>query len=124
MTTGAEVIESLSFDGHTVSYPVFGLGMLLIGFLIIAFFILDKSKLNFLPLGHTGTAYVRALGLPELAITESVKASPESEIEMQEGKFAAKNWDIENNVIIKSVAVGETPPKNENFSGESKNAII
>lgn len=120
MKTGAEVIESLSFDGHTVSYPVFGLGMLLIGFLLIAFFILDKSKLTFLPLGHVGKGYVRALGLPDCVPNESVKV----EKEMQGSNLAPEKWDVENSLDIKAVAVTETPTEYEIFRGESKNAVI
>jgi hypothetical protein len=121
LKTGAEVIESLSFESHTVSYPVFGLGMLLIGFLLVAFIILDKSKLTFLPLGHVGKGYVRALGLPEYVPNESVKV----EKEMIESNSAAESWDVENNLNEKAVAVVEMPSLDkEIFRGESKNAVI
>jgi hypothetical protein len=121
LKTGAEVIASLSFESHTVSYPVFGLGMLLIGFLLVAFNILDKSKLTFLPLGHVGEGYVRALGLPEYVANESVKV----EKEMLESNLAAENWDVENNLDEKAVVVVEMPMlNNEIFRGESKNAVI
>lgn len=120
MKTGAEVIESLSFDAHTVSYPVFGLGMLLIGFLLVAFIILDKSKLTFLPLGHVGKSYVRAFGLPDTVPAESVKV----EKEMLESDSVVEKWDVENNLTGKPIAIVETPTRGEVLRGESKNAVI
>lgn len=53
-TTGEQVLNILSFGGHTIYYPLFGLGMLLIAFSVMALFTLYNSKISFISLGHRG----------------------------------------------------------------------
>jgi len=55
--TGEQVLTLLSFDGHTTSYPVFGLGMVLLAFLSVSYVILDMSKARYTPLGHKGSKF-------------------------------------------------------------------
>jgi hypothetical protein len=47
-------LERLSFGGHTTSYGVFGLGMLLIAFTSCAYVFLLRSKGSYIPLGFVG----------------------------------------------------------------------
>ena len=44
----------LSFDEHTTSYPLFGMGMVLLGFLGVAYFIIDNSRAKYTPVGWKG----------------------------------------------------------------------
>ena len=98
ITTGAQALESLSFEGHTVSYPVFGMGVLSIGFLIVAFLILNSSQLTFLSLGHVGSGYANALNAPTTSMKEvSAKLMPDVAQEKDKITMAAKQWDIEKN---------------------------
>ena len=55
--TGEEVLYSLSFDGHTTAYPIFGLGMVWLAFLTGAYTILHNTKAKFTPLGWKGGKY-------------------------------------------------------------------
>lgn len=64
LTTGEQVLASLSFDHHTILYPVSGLSMLFISYLVIAFIMLLLSVMRFMPLGYTGSKYRRELNLP------------------------------------------------------------
>jgi len=54
ITTGEQVLNGLSFGGKSASYAVFGLGMLLLAFVSLAYFFLHISKSTFLPLGFVG----------------------------------------------------------------------
>jgi len=74
LSTGSEILSTLSFQGETVGDAVFGLGMLLIGFLVSAVVILDLSRLTYMRLGHIGSMTVK---YPD-AITEGVDAPPSS----------------------------------------------
>ena len=56
------MLENLGFGHHTTSYAVFGLGMLLVAYLLSAFTILYFNVLTFLPLGHTGDKFRKAFG--------------------------------------------------------------
>ena len=56
------MLENLGFGHHTTSYAVFGLGMLLVAYLLSAFIILYFNVLAFLPLGHTGNKFRKAVG--------------------------------------------------------------
>ena len=102
LRTGAEVIQYLSFDKHTVSYPVFGLGMLMIGFLVVAFYVLSATQLTFMPLGHSGAGYVRIYGQPTVSSLVSDKESAPEEEKFDE-MLAGKKWDVENNGGLESV---------------------
>ena len=55
--TGQQALATLGFDSHTVSYPIFGLSMLLIGFLLLGYFFLSRQKSTFLTLGHVGKKF-------------------------------------------------------------------
>jgi ATP-binding cassette subfamily G (WHITE) protein 2 len=55
--TGEEVLISLSFDGHTTAYPVFGMGMVLLAFVAIAYTILHNSKAKYTPMGWKGAKF-------------------------------------------------------------------
>lgn len=61
ITTGEQQLNRLDYGGHTVSYPVFGLGMLLLAYLLLAFSILHFSYLKFTPLGFTGRNYHKVI---------------------------------------------------------------
>eukprot|EP00599_Poterioochromonas_sp_BG-1_P012788 CAMPEP_0173159526 /NCGR_PEP_ID=MMETSP1105-20130129/17184_1 /TAXON_ID=2985 /ORGANISM="Ochromonas sp., Strain BG-1" /LENGTH=665 /DNA_ID=CAMNT_0014078021 /DNA_START=81 /DNA_END=2078 /DNA_ORIENTATION=- len=52
--TGEDVLATMDFDGHTTSYPVFGLGMLWIAYLVWLYLLLEFNRYSFLPLGYTG----------------------------------------------------------------------
>ena len=52
--TGAQALVTLSFDGHTTAWPVFGLGMLLLCYLAGTYLIIEFNRLRFLPFGHVG----------------------------------------------------------------------
>lgn len=52
--TGEAVLQRLGFGGKEVSDAVLGLSMLLIGFTLSAVWFLERSQLQFIPLGHTG----------------------------------------------------------------------
>ena len=54
IATGQQALGTLGFDSHSVSYPIFGLSMLLIGFLCLGYFFLSRQKSTFLTLGHVG----------------------------------------------------------------------
>ena len=43
-----------AFDGHTISYSMFGLAMVFLGFLLFGFLILLNNRLKFLSLGYVG----------------------------------------------------------------------
>ena len=56
------MLKSLAFDTNPMSiaqinYSCFGNGMLLAGFLLVAFIILSLSNQRFVPLGFQGSAY-------------------------------------------------------------------
>ena len=55
--TGEEVLISLSFDGHSTAYPVFGMGMVLLAFVAIAYTILHNSKAKYTPMGWKGAKF-------------------------------------------------------------------
>ena len=57
--TGEEVLETLDFGGRSTAYPCFGLGMVLLGMLAIAFFNLELSTIAYTHLGHVGGAYTK-----------------------------------------------------------------
>lgn len=96
LKTGAEVIRYLSFDKHTVSYPVFGMGMLLIGFLCVAFYVLSATQLTFMPLGHSGAGYVRLYGQPSISTAVQSEKDNAPEEEKFDEMLAVKKWDVEN----------------------------
>lgn len=54
---GDEELQFLSFGGHSTGYPIFGLYMCIIGFLTVAYFLLDRATTSFITLGHVGLSY-------------------------------------------------------------------
>lgn len=58
MTTGEEVLEGLDFADHTLSYAMFGLGMLGLCYLAGLYIILVLNQPKFLRLGHIGRHFV------------------------------------------------------------------
>jgi ABC-type multidrug transport system ATPase subunit len=65
LTTGEEVLQTLSYSGHTVNYPIFGLGMLLLCYLAGLYVLLLLNKLRYMPLGFVGSAFKkRATDVP------------------------------------------------------------
>jgi ABC-type multidrug transport system ATPase subunit/ABC-type multidrug transport system permease subunit len=65
-TTGEEVLEALSFDGHKTSYGVFGLSMCLLGFLAYTLLIMLNTKETFINLGFVGYEYTKLESAGEL----------------------------------------------------------
>lgn len=57
--TGEEVLETLDFANHTTAYPCFGLGMVLLGMVAIAFTNLQLSTITYTHLGHVGGSYTK-----------------------------------------------------------------
>jgi hypothetical protein len=55
--TGRQVLKTLSFGGHTVRYPVFGLGMVLLSFVALGYLILYLVQIKFVPLGYQGSTF-------------------------------------------------------------------
>ncbi len=76
--TGEAALDYLGFGGKTVQYPLFGLGMLLIGWATAGYLILLWKRLHFLSLGSTGIKYVRLsakLANPSLCNSIQVSAA-------------------------------------------------
>jgi hypothetical protein len=87
--------------------------MLLLGFLFVAFFILNASQLTFLPLGHTGSAYAKAIGA-HVQLADVLPLEGGKDVD----EVAIKKWDIENNITVDTVDKSESK---EDLTGESKN---
>jgi len=58
ITTGEEALATISFDGHTTNYAVFGLGMLWIVYLVGTYLLLVMNEMHYLPLGHVGRTFI------------------------------------------------------------------
>jgi len=54
--TGEQALVTLSFDGHSASWAVFGLAMLMLCYLVGTYFIIEFNQLKFLKLGHIGNS--------------------------------------------------------------------
>jgi hypothetical protein len=59
MFTGEEVLDYLDFGGHSIGYPVFGLFMLLLGWVVAGYCILAYNKRRYLAMGHRGKKHFR-----------------------------------------------------------------
>jgi hypothetical protein len=57
LLTGEDVLQTLSYSGHTVRYPLFGLGMILIAFLAGLYIFLLLNQIRYTPLGHVGSTF-------------------------------------------------------------------
>jgi hypothetical protein len=55
-TKGEDVLSNLSFH-ESIYEAVFGLGMVLLGFTVSAFYLLDRSKVTYIPLNYMGAKY-------------------------------------------------------------------
>jgi len=55
-TKGEDVLRNLSFS-ESIYKAVFGLGMVLLGFTVSAFYLLDRSKVTYIPLNFMGAKY-------------------------------------------------------------------
>ena len=51
------MIESLAFDGHSVKYGIFGLGMCLLGYLLYTLVTMQLTVDTYISLGHRGSKY-------------------------------------------------------------------
>lgn len=81
-STGEDVLYSLSFNGHTTSYAVFGLGMCLLGFLSVAFIILYASRENYTMIGHKGAKFDKIASSPAFASTTTGGGRETKDIEL------------------------------------------
>jgi hypothetical protein len=72
VTTGEQVLENLGFGGHTPQPALFGLAMVQIGFFVLAFLLLEFSKMKYMPLGYKGKKY-KETSIP----TKVVPSSPD-----------------------------------------------
>jgi hypothetical protein len=61
MTTGEQVLTTLAFNGHSTSYAMFGLAMLMLCYLAALYFILLFSSGSYTPLGFIGSQFSRYL---------------------------------------------------------------
>lgn len=78
LTTGEQVLQTLSFGGHTTSYPVFGLGMVLLAFLLGGYLMLYMVRLQFISLGHEGSFFAK-----HNTLTSAQKVSPQQQQQLQ-----------------------------------------
>ena len=60
--TGEEALEYMDFNGHTIEFPLFGLLMLLVGWVVVGYFILLMNQKRYLRIGHVGAKYERLRG--------------------------------------------------------------
>ena len=74
--------------------------MLMIGFLIIAFLILNASQLTFLSMGHTGSAYARNSGPPAQVIEDEYEEVHTTEQSVIDAKMTREKWEMENDLAV------------------------
>lgn len=82
ITTGEQELSNLSFSNHTLSYPVFGLGMVMLGFFFGALLLLEFNEMHYLSMGFQGSKYKKS---PQMV---SNRASPSAEEDA--GAFSTK----------------------------------
>lgn len=70
LKTGQEVLDSLSMGTHSLSYALFGLSMMFLGYLLIAVWILFRNKPTYLPLNSVGALYAKHI-TPELLANDA-----------------------------------------------------
>lgn len=70
LLTGEEVLQTLSYNDHTIRYPLFGLGMLLAGFFSSLYVLLLLNKLTYTPLGHIGKFYSKHAQHADLQVSD------------------------------------------------------
>lgn len=86
MTKGEEVLRALDFDGHTVNYAMFGLGMLMLCYLAGLYILLVLNEAKFLKLGHVGSSCQVLTG----TMSSSEKNTQVLEMEMSQVEFDAE----------------------------------
>ena len=83
LVDGEQVLFRLSFDGHTTSYPLFGMGMVLLGFLGVAYFIIDNSRAKYTPVGWKGGEFDSLSAIAAKNDTSYMKAGAGGEVPVQ-----------------------------------------
>ncbi len=57
---GEQVLDSYGFnEPSTTGFAIFGLSMLLLGFLTVSYVALFINKISYIPLGHVGKLYAK-----------------------------------------------------------------
>ena len=102
--TGEEVLYGLSFDGHTTSYPVFGLGMVWLGFLAVAYTILHNSKAKYTPLGWKGGKYD---GLEAKSAGSSSTIKDGGKVHQSAVAISAAETDVSPAIELSTAAAGK-----------------
>ena len=94
--------------------------MLMIGFLAVAFLVLNASQLTFLSLGHTGSTYARNSGEPSQVVDDELEKDFIKEQKVTEAKIIKEKWDVENNIATVPVP----QDVEESIPSESKSAGV
>lgn len=63
LLTGEDALEVLGFNDNTLKFPLFGLGMIVIGWAVAGFVILVINQRKYLQLGHKGKQYIKLEGV-------------------------------------------------------------
>lgn len=83
IATGEEALATLDYSGHSTSYAVFGLGMLMLVYIFVLYLILLFSTFKFSPLGHAGSTYrSKVNGVPAANTSYGSEKSPSRSYEM------------------------------------------
>ena len=102
-TTGEAVLESLSFNGHTTAYGVFGLSMCMLGILLYTLAVMCATVDSYLKLGFAGSKFaqmesegtlVADVERSDLFLT-AVRESAEKQAEAGAGEGSADEVGIE-----------------------------
>ena len=102
-TTGEAVLESLSFNGHTTAYGVFGLSMCMLGFLLYTLAVMCATVDTYMKLGFVGSKFaqmesegtlVADVERSDLFLT-AVRESAEKQAEAEAGEGSADEVGIE-----------------------------
>lgn len=88
ITDGEEVLKTLSYDGHTTSYPVFALGMVLVTYICVLYIILALNQIRFTPLGYIGKTFKRYV--PEQRAEDSAQVTSAESVGVK-GKYEHVN---------------------------------
>ena len=101
--TGEQALQTLSFDSHTVSYPIFGLSMCMLGFIALGYINLYRSKPEYLPLNTTGSTFATYLAShPVSEIGLEVKDDEEEdESEKERSTKYVDNGDVDSHLETK-----------------------
>ena len=81
IATGDEALAALDYSGHTTSYAIFGLGMLMLVYIAALYLILAFSTYKYCPLGHVGSAYkAKANSATSSNVTNASEKVPSSSV--------------------------------------------